>query len=555
MGIPSYYKKLVTTVKGLTGKTIGNTTANYLWFDFNCLVYHVLRRMPAFRPEDRAAWEAELIAETVAYTKKVVQASGVAIGPASVFLGVDGPVPAAKVNQQRRRRWNSLQTLEEERRLGKQDGSPVWDRNALTPGTHFMDALSAALAAEAPGRWTLSPVTEAGEGEHKIMERLRASGEKEPHNHVIYGLDADLILLALYHTRFLNPDSTLYLMREDEREEKAFSYLNIHKLRDSLTATIKRGSETAEAALTDYIFAMTLLGNDFLPHGLALALKGDGYEHLIRMLGQHDRPPLIIPQSPEDPSLQWNPAGLAYMFRYYAGLEEGLVADQIQHKREGVRRKVVYGDDEAEPWARGYSQWMKTPSRRMDEYALVEAVYEDSVKMKAGWRATYYKAWFGSAQRRGPCEAYIQGLHWVLRYYTGQSINPFWYYPWNLPPLYSDLSYSVSIMGDKGGSTKGNDFLAQVKGAPAGLGVLTPVEQCALVMPAESLHLCKDVRYHSLPQVVPHFYPTSCRMFYVGKHQMWECEPLLPMLTIARLRALISPPCGSTECKPLRLNP
>lgn len=536
MGIPSYYKKLVSTVKGLTGRSVTGSV-NFLWFDYNCLVYHVLRTMRPYVPDERAAWEAELIAETVKYTRHVIQGSGVGVSPQTIFLGIDGTVPAAKVNQQRRRRWNSLQTLEEERRLGKQDGSPVWDRNALTPGTHFMDALSAALAAAAPGHWTLSSVHEPGEGEHKIMERLRSRKETEPQTHVIYGLDADLILLALYHLRYLHPQSTLYLMREDDKdvEHKSYSYLNINKLRDALLATLLRTGESPDAALTDYIFAMTLLGNDFLPHGLALALKGDGYEHLVRMLRDPKRPKLITQVSPADQSLQWNPAGLAFMFRYYAGLEEGLISDQIQHKREGVRRKVVHGDDENEPWARAYSQWMKTPARRMDEYALVSDVYEDCVKLKDGWRRTYYKAWFGTTQRTGPCEAYIQGLHWVLRYYTGQSVNPFWYYPWNLPPLYSDLSYCVSQMG----STKGNDLLTTVKTIPEGMAPLTPVEQCALVMPAASLHLCKEKAFHVLPKIAPQFYPSACRLFYVGKHQMWECEPLLPMLTAARLRALV----------------
>jgi 5'-3' exonuclease len=542
MGIPSYYKKLVMTVKGLTGKSTESAAA-HLWFDYNCLVYHVLRQMRPYVPDERSAWEAELIAATVKYTKKVIQASGVIKpGPASVFLGVDGPVPAAKVNQQRRRRWNSVQTLEEERRMGKQDGSPVWDRNAITPGTHFMDALSTALTAER-GAWTVSPVEEAGEGEHKIMSRLRglkdAGSEREPQTHILYGLDADLILLSLYHLRFLHPQSTFYLMREDERESTAertvYSYLNVNKLRDALITKMKRVGEDADAALTDYIFAMTLLGNDFLPHGLQLTLKGNGYEHLMRLLTQADRPRLILSAganaSPNgNQPLQWNPEGLAYVFRYYAALEEGFIVDEIQHKREGVRRKVVYGDDEAEPWARAYSQWMKTPARRMDEYALVSDVYEDAVKLKAGWRQTYYRAWFGSVYRLSVCDAYLEGLHWVLRYYTGEPVNPFWYYPWNLPPLYADLASRVR--------TKGIDSLTAAITMPADFRPLLPTEQCAIVMPASSLHLCKDKRYHRLPALVPHYYPAECRMFYVGKHQMWECEPLLPVLTVERLRTL-----------------
>ena len=293
MGIPSYYKKLVQSVKGLVGRSTAGPV-DYLWFDYNCLIYYVLKSMPAYIPSDRETWERTLIERTCDYTKTVVKSVG---NPRNVFLGVDGVVPLAKIKQQRLRRWKSIWTTEEERRLGKiGSGVDVWDRNALTPGTHFMDKLNGALTnLAAAEHWTMSGVYEPGEGEHKVMRRLREldqdcpqDGPKDgPANHVIYGLDADLILLTLYNARFLHEGSHVYLLREDEKEcqtnplegtiEYVYSYFNIIKLREAILRSLKRtctdaDDEPALALLTDYIFAMTLLGNDFVPHGLALSL-------------------------------------------------------------------------------------------------------------------------------------------------------------------------------------------------------------------------------------------------------------------------------------------
>ena len=537
MGIPSYYKKLVQSVKGLVGRSTAGPV-DYLWFDYNCLIYYVLKSMPAYLPADKEAWERTLIERTCDYTKIVVKSVG---NPRNVFLGVDGVVPLAKIKQQRLRRWKSIWTTEEERRLGKiGSGVDVWDRNALTPGTHFMDKLNGALTNLATTEhWTMSGVYEPGEGEHKVMRRLREldqdcpqDGPKDgPANHVIYGLDADLILLTLYNARFLHEGSHVYLLREDEKECQVnpvdgtigyvYSYFNIIKLREAILRSIKRtctdaDDEPALALLTDYIFAMTLLGNDFVPHGLALSLKGNGYVQLVRMLKQGNRPRLI------NDDLTWNREGLAYVYAHYAGLEEGLIHDEIENKRASVRHKAVYGDDANQPWARAYSYWMKKPARRMDENALLA---DDGRGFRADWQRIYYRVWFGGKTNRKPvCDAYNTGLEWVLRYYTGKAVDLFWYYPWNLPPLMSDLAASY------GGWTY-REGRAQT--------ALKPVEQCALALPASSLHLCMDKRYHVLPRLIPAYFPTRCRFFYAGKHQLWECEPIIPIITPARLRALV----------------
>ena len=44
MGIPSYYKKLIDTVPGLVTKGHPSDNIQWLFMDFNCLIYHCLHR-------------------------------------------------------------------------------------------------------------------------------------------------------------------------------------------------------------------------------------------------------------------------------------------------------------------------------------------------------------------------------------------------------------------------------------------------------------------------------------------------------------------------------
>lgn len=115
---------------------------------------------PCTHPEGRDAppTEQDMMVEVFKYTERVVNMAR----PRKVlFMAIDGVAPRAKMNQQRSRRFRASQEAAEKEEERKQQiamfeamGQKVsdetknkksWDSNAITPGTPFMDLLSASL--------------------------------------------------------------------------------------------------------------------------------------------------------------------------------------------------------------------------------------------------------------------------------------------------------------------------------------------------------------------------------------------------------------------------
>ena len=256
MGVPAFFRwlsqkhpKIISNVReeparevdgetipvDITGPNPNGEEFDNLYLDMNGIVH------PCAHPEDRPApaTEDDMMVEIFNYTQRVVDM----VRPRKVLMmAVDGVAPRAKMNQQRSRRFRSAQDAKEKEedkaefiRSMLKNGQSVddftetnkkeWDSNVITPGTPFMDKLAQSLRYWAayklstdPGweklKVIISDATVPGEGEHKIMEFIR-SQRRSPHHdpntrHVIYGLDADLIMLGLAthepHFRVLRED-------------------------------------------------------------------------------------------------------------------------------------------------------------------------------------------------------------------------------------------------------------------------------------------------------------------------------------------------------------
>lgn len=254
------------------------------------------------------------------------------------------------MNQQRSRRFRSAQEAKEKEAdkqelyamLKKQNGGVLppetleaitkkaFDSNSITPGTPFMDILAGSLRYWCayklntdPG-WAkmkviISDASVPGEGEHKIMNFVRsqrASPEYNPNTrHVIYGLDADLIMLGLAthepHFRVLREDVFFQqgkdrtcricgqkgheaaqcrgeAKKDDSQDkpmpEKPFIWLHVPVLREYLAVELHVAGLPfkwdQERAIDDWVFMCSFVGNDFLPHLPALEIRDNSIDTL-----------------------------------------------------------------------------------------------------------------------------------------------------------------------------------------------------------------------------------------------------------------------------------
>ncbi|MCJ1390364.1 5'-3' exoribonuclease 2 [Xylographa bjoerkii] len=319
-----------------------------LYLDMNGIVH------PCSHPEDRPApaTEEEMMLAIFTYTDRVVNM----VRPRKLLMiAVDGVAPRAKQNQQRARRFRAAQEAKEKdddkqellKMLKAQNGGVLkegtedlmhkktWDTNSITPGTPFMHTLAVCLRywcahkVNTDPAWEkvkiiLSDASVPGEGEHKIMEFIRSqrsSPEHDPNTrHVIYGLDADLIMLGLGthepHFRVLRED--VFFQESKARScricgqkghiadackgeakqkdgefgekdsaiaEKPFIWLHVSALREYLEAELHVPEIPfrfdLERALDDWVFMCFFVGNDFLPHLPSLDIRENGIDTLI----------------------------------------------------------------------------------------------------------------------------------------------------------------------------------------------------------------------------------------------------------------------------------
>ncbi|KAJ1902046.1 5'-3' exoribonuclease 2 [Kickxella alabastrina] len=262
-----------------------------------------------------------------------------------VYMALDGVAPRAKMNQQRSRRFRAAQEAEEKeadqakvveeifQATGERPPQPekAWDSNCITPGTPFMELLAKSLRyyivtkLNSDPAWksvkvVLSDSNVPGEGEHKIMDYIRRQRMMPAHDpnttHVLYGLDADLIMLSL-----ATHEPYFKILREDvawadmltkpcrqcgkkghfERECKGrgaetpntdfskqpFVFAHIEILREYLEYELKPTVSVPfpfdlERAIDDWVFLCFFVGNDFLPHLPSLEIREGALEKLIQ---------------------------------------------------------------------------------------------------------------------------------------------------------------------------------------------------------------------------------------------------------------------------------
>ena len=331
-------------------------------------------------------------------------------------LAPDGVAVAAKLNQQKSRRFISAATR-----------SISFDSNQFTPGTDLMIKLDEKLRGWLKFNKKLLPKNviysshlDPGEGEHKIFQFIR---EKKIMNgdgaHVLYGLDSDLIVLSL-----LCPLEKIYLMREDYR-----SLVNIDRLRELIKDKFEFEGCNRNRLIKDFSVLIMFAGNDFLPK-LPSFTKIDNFMEILTRLYLSSKKHLV------DESDNIDFTTLYKILNRFKDVENRLL---VKNVKEGLHKYP-------------YPELVKCISEDgvLDEQKFTNLWYCKQFCPSTGQLASLYEdnQYYTEAEIGKMSVEFLKTMQWVFKYYTAgyKMVSNTHFYPYIYAPFGKSLFSILSMI-------------------------------------------------------------------------------------------------------------
>jgi 5'-3' exoribonuclease 1 len=539
------------------------------------------------------------------------------------------------MNQQRSRRFRSAKdaevtaseilarsALKGNRELPADLLASRFDSNCITPGTDFMLKLSIALQRWVEFKMTSDPFWKdgasvivsgpdvPGEGEHKVsqlpalgvqsqseylrstlhqvMDFIRETREavlkgsfaiEDPqrefwgpnYTHVLYGLDADLIMLGL-----VTHEPSFMLLREKmsvvmagrgrnkfrkkkdmlEYDKSDFEVLDLNSLRQMLAIQFRKFADPGmlrapfdlNRIIDDFVFMCMLVGNDFLPHcphleidSGAISMMMSNYVDLLPEWGDYlTKKEKIHPQRFEQLMYQLSVYEEEHFKR--RGYEENepgwkLSADE-ENEREDFYGSYYSGEPTPAAAARANRKDGTPPDaedqpmaptgnrafRRKHPGSNSRSYRDFYYEAKLGWKPSDRNRTL--FRRREHVREYLEGLHWVLNYYHNGCRSWDWFFPYLYSPLATDmvnLREFYDGTDDEGFGTFSFDIGEPFPSLAQLLSVLPP--QSAQLLPQP---LAELMTHPSSP--LQEYYPPDFTSDPNGKRQSWEAVVQIPFI-------------------------
>ena len=502
MGIPFYFSRITKEHPEIVRSGLEGIV-DYLFLDFNCGIHYcnkLLRDELSDRPVDDEEYERLLIDKCIDYIDEITAGKTIL----NLFVSIDGVVPFSKMAQQRKRRYLSVFRNEK-----VNSSVHNWDSNAISPGTSFMAKLNSRLDKsrfeQILTNTIISDSTEPGEGETKIFNFIK-SQNIEDKSLIIYGLDADLIMLSM----LVEKNNSLFLMREAEfyryGMDSKFLFLDITLLKNKLLDHILSLTHTKsfKNPIQNYVVICMLIGNDFIPSLSYLKIANNSIDLLLLTLARcceenHGVGDLIYF---DNETWKLNSITLQLLLTELSTSEDTEYSKV--HSRYYNNRKEC-----------------RSESEKIDHYGVCNKPHDTIYPNRDGWRRRYYSALFSSATLDDICKTYIIGLKWNVDYYLNNRCFTKWHYPFDYSPTIFDLNNYITVT---------NTDELQI---PSSETYVSAWQHLAMILPKQSHHLLDRSLRDKLSQLkYAKLYPVKYEIQTYMKHYLHDCVPMIPGLTV-----------------------
>ena len=483
MGVPKFYGMWLRRQKfaGMYSRKLPRHVSG-LYIDLNSLIHQacqmaygygqyegtvsvgLLRKLGSVGAERRAF---DILRDLIVELYKMVNPEDM------IFLAVDGIAPQAKISQQRARRL-----------AGHGGRRGYFDSNSISPGTPFMRHLDDYLndwlgTGEYPSRQVYySSHLVPGEGEHKIMNYIRGL---EGGNHVVHGLDTDLIFLTI-----LLPESLqVYLWRDISPGDRVG--LDVNNLRRGL-------NELMMGSADNFVLLCMLLGNDFMPTEPSMRDFRTSIDTIVDAYLQAGVGDLLD----EEYNIIWEK--LLLVMEKLSQVEGDLLEVESRKSFALGSPALEYAREEGEFSLQRYRDyWYMRSGTPKAEDILQKSLY------------------------------YLDMWQWTIKYYVygHDGVNRCLYYPYYFAPLIEDLVWSLGA-----GIDQGYDFSRWVSNEDE-IRSLHPYEALMVMLPPHSSeNLPLELRTLSTGPL-EHLFPKEFHTEYEGVNDEWLGINYIPLVDVA----------------------
>jgi 5'-3' exonuclease len=470
MGIPGFFREIAKDPSVLFWDP--DVKTEHFFMDYNAWIYgceakYMSKHSNKLDKMNKVSIEKGIIEQIVKDTINVVTEI---VRPSKLlYLAFDGPPPRAKIEQQRLRRYKGVEGNAYIKKLkdkyGMVNTSEYFNTTLFSPGTVFMGKLSNALQKaikenkfksdknDKDFKVILSDTTVVGEGEHKIIPYIKHN-LKSNSDVCIFSDDADLILLCMtlaskqHKIKILKTQSI-----PDEYKEGGYVYLKVNDVENKLYDFIGLNGYDKVRVLYDYVFIMSLFGDDFIKRLPSLLI----YKHSKMIvyvyrdtLNKHKKHLVQIKKvnnNKHQVSIN-NKFFMNVLIELSKKEQTSLQFEQTALKKRCGRNytdrdgKTGYDFDIG---AFDHSLYCQEENPFYDKYHNDINII-NYFQEKHLWKKQYYEYFFGlknnnyNSGRSKICKAYLESLRFTIDYYIN-SVPPSWsyFYPYRVAPFVSDL--------------------------------------------------------------------------------------------------------------------